>query len=474
MAAAPEALVAQLRAAGVSVAEAGAAAYLASLASIDMWDAAVRHPVAVAAPRSAAEVASVLTVCAQAEVAVTVRGGGHSSMCAADDSVLVDLAQHLDRADPSPDATTVRVAGGATMGTVLRALDPHGRVVPIGAALDPGVGLVLHGGVGALSRRFGLALDQIVGVELVLPDGRIVELDDGATGDDAELWWAVRGAAPNLGVVTAVTLRTRALDSIALTRHLLDPEAVGPMMAWAEGQPRHRSTAMVLATDPGGQLRLLVLSFTTAPEADERGWRDELDEVVASTGSIVHHVDHRRCRYVDQPPLAIPDLDGDGGGPPDHPLPLADREATYVTSRLLGAGRDPHQVGQRLVEAMRRAPTPQCRIDLQLMGGAVADVDRTATPFWNRDAEWNVPIAGAWPASSAGRDEAERWARTLAADLDDVAVGAYVVDARPDRPDMANQVAQAFGDNLDRLARCKELADPDRLLSRYYRVDPPG
>ncbi|WP_244970710.1 hypothetical protein [Gordonia jinghuaiqii] len=135
----------------------------------------------------------------------------------------------------------VEVQGGATVGAVLGALaDPDlpdsalsdsGRVIAVGIVGLAGFGLATRGGVGYLTRSVGLTLDHLVEIELVLPDGEVVRLDEDSTGTGAELWWAVRGCAPSFGVVTSAVLRTVAhgpvlVDRLRLLRDHIDPGRV--------------------------------------------------------------------------------------------------------------------------------------------------------------------------------------------------------------------------------------------------------
>src|SRR5262249_59283865 len=105
--------------------------------------------------------------------------------------------------------TDARVGGGATMGTVLDTLAPQSRWIPVGVVEFAGMGLALQGGVGYWTRSLGLTLDHIQAIELVVPSGEVLTLSEECTGSEADLWWAARGCAPNFGIVTSVTFRSR-------------------------------------------------------------------------------------------------------------------------------------------------------------------------------------------------------------------------------------------------------------------------
>ena len=161
---------------GEQVSMPGTAGYADALARVFFPDASRRHPACVVAPRSVEDVATVMATASATGAPVTVRGGGLSSTCVADGAVLVDLSAHLDQAHAEGDR--VVAGGGATVATMLDALAPAGRVVPVGIVGHAGLGLGTRGGVGYLTRSVGLTLDHLVGVELVLPSGEVVRLSD--------------------------------------------------------------------------------------------------------------------------------------------------------------------------------------------------------------------------------------------------------------------------------------------------------
>jgi len=118
-------------------------------------------------PRAPDDVAATMRIASANGGRVTVRGGGLSSNCVSDDSVMVDLSVHLAAVRPQGDR--VVVGGGATVGTAFDALAQADRVIPVGIVGFAGFGLLTRGGVGYLTRGLGLALDHLVEVELVLP-----------------------------------------------------------------------------------------------------------------------------------------------------------------------------------------------------------------------------------------------------------------------------------------------------------------
>ena len=162
---------------------------------------ATGRPAVVVRPGDPDEVATALRHAVRHDLAVSVRSGGHSPLGHSTNTggMVIDLA-HLDAVEVlDADRRLVRVGGGATWGKVSAALDPHGWALTAGDTADVGVGgLTLGGGIGWLVRRYGLAVDNLVGARVVTADGRLVT----ASADEhPDLFWALRGGGGNFGVV---------------------------------------------------------------------------------------------------------------------------------------------------------------------------------------------------------------------------------------------------------------------------------
>src|SRR5262249_43627660 len=160
----------------------GSTGYDEAMAGLVFAEAALKRPPCIVQPRDAESTAAALRLIGENGGKATVRGGSHSALCAMDDAVMIDLSARMALA--AVEGEDVRLGGGGTMGALVRSLAPHGRVVPVGVASSPGMGLALQGGVGYLSRRFGLTLDHLKEVEIVVPSGRVLRLSDRSAGEE--------------------------------------------------------------------------------------------------------------------------------------------------------------------------------------------------------------------------------------------------------------------------------------------------
>src|SRR5262249_42493819 len=161
-----------------------------------------KHPALIVRCVDVADVISAVNFARERGLTLAVRGGGHNGpgLGTVDDGVVVDLSRmksvYVDAAN-----RTVRVEGGAVWGDVDHATHPFGLATPSGFVSTTGVGgLTLGGGIGYLARTYGLTLDNLLGVDMVLADGSVVTANE---QENSDLFWAVRGGGGNFGVVTS-------------------------------------------------------------------------------------------------------------------------------------------------------------------------------------------------------------------------------------------------------------------------------
>jgi hypothetical protein len=172
-----------------------------------------KRPALIARCANAADVAQAVRFARDHDLLLAIRGGGHNGagLGTVDDGVVIDLSL-LKGVDVDPKARTARVAGGSVWGEVDAATNPHGLATPSGIISTTGVGgLTLGGGLGHLTRKCGLAIDNVLEAEMVLANGDRVRA---SADENPDLYWAIRGGGGNFGVVTSFLFRLHDVGTV--------------------------------------------------------------------------------------------------------------------------------------------------------------------------------------------------------------------------------------------------------------------
>ncbi|MEV4499319.1 FAD-binding oxidoreductase [Micromonospora arborensis] len=420
-----------------------------------LWNGAVhRAPVLVAQCLNDDEVADAVRIATRCHLPLSVRSGGHdwAGRALRDGGLVLDLTGLRDvRVDP--DAATVTIGGGATAAELLAAARPHDLVVPTGVVRDVGMaGLTLAGGYGPLCGRFGLTLDNLLGAEVVLADGRRVTADP---DHDAELYWALRGGGGNLGVVTELRFRAHRLPAV-LAGMIMFALAEAPAVLRGYGAliaeaPDELTVMAGFLPGPAGAPVVFVCPFYSGPDLDAAlPWLQRL----RALGTPV----------VDQI-AAMPYADAlrmfDGG--------MVDGNHYLLRTRWLPALTD--GAADALVDAARQVSSPFSVLALHHFHGAATRVRLADTAFGLRSDHLLTEIIAVWaPGEQAGPHR--EWAECTSAALAPHALpGGYPNLLAPEETD---RVRLAYGTNWARLRRAKRHYDPRDLLTAVPTLPPSG
>ena len=322
-------------------------------------------PELIVRPSTAADVAAAVDHARTHALGLTVRSGGHSlaGLSTVDDGVLVDL-RGMDRIQVDPATRLVRVGGGATWGQVARALRPHGLGLTAGDTAGVGVGgLTLGGGVGWMVRRHGLAIDNLVGAEVVTADGQVREV---SVRQRPDLFWALRGRGHGLGVVTRFDFVAQEVTDVvfgSVTLTVEDPTQL--LAAWRDvqvGADERLTTTLALLPASAEEAVTANLSVCFAgPEAEAA----PLLERLRGLGTV--HTDDISVR-----PYA--EVLAEEAPPPGMHIAMHNTLLPHLTDQVLAD-----------VAALRDAPPTM--VSLRSLGGAFARVPEGATAFPSRSAE---------------------------------------------------------------------------------------
>src|SRR3990172_5011952 len=185
-----------------------------------------KRPALIASCADVADVVAAVNLAREKKLLLAVRGGGHNGpgLGVCDGGLVIDLSR-LKGIRVDQQSRSVRVEGGSLWGEVDHATHAFGLAVPSGFISTTGVGgLTLGGGIGYLSRKYGLTIDNLLGVDVVLADGRLVTA---SAEENADLFWAVRGGGGNFGGVTSFLLRLHPISLLVAGPPPLPPPVAG-------------------------------------------------------------------------------------------------------------------------------------------------------------------------------------------------------------------------------------------------------
>lgn len=434
-----------------------------------LYDVAVApaHPQGIAYCASNDDVARCLAFAREHDIAVTARSGGHSyAGYSCNDGLVIDVSP-LARVRVDESSSTVVVGAGTRLIDFYDGLAQHGRLVPAGSCPSVGVaGLTLGGGVGVLTRRYGLTCDNLVETTTVLADSTILTVN-GST--HPELLWAQRGGGGgNFGVTTQLTYRTHEVPPLALfSLHFDWAAARDVLMAWMSWVPQQSDDLWANC--------LLESAGTDGLEVSVSGvWCGStsrldrlLDTFVAVAGAtpssrFVGGDDYLAAMAIEAGcsslSIAACHLSGEGG--------VLSRAAFHAKSSYVVAPWSAARVEsalRSLEQLAGRSPDLGAALAFDALGGAVSRVGTDETAYVHRSAIADIQATHSWSANSAPSQIAagDEWLRELATHVFEPAAGAYVnyID-----PTLDGWLDAYYGDHVVHLSEVKRWADPDDVF----------
>lgn len=419
-----------------------------------------RMPAVIVRPRDPSDVVAAIAFARDSGLEIAVRGGGHSGAGhgSVDDGLVIDV-RDLDSIEIDPEARTAWVGGGATAGAVTAAVGEHGLVIGFGDTGSVGVGgITLGGGAGFLSRTHGLTIDNLLAVEVVTADGRVVVADE---ANHPDLFWALRGGGGNFGVATRFKFRLRPLQQVVGGMLMLPATAdtIAEFVRLAQAAPEELNTMVnvmpappmpFLPEEQHGQLVLMALmTYAGSAEAAE--------PVLAPFRALATPLADL-LREIPYAGMFQPD--------PDDYHPIAVVRNGYARSFDRGDA-------QLLLDTLsKQVASPEVQMalaNLRVLGGAVSRTSREATAYAHR--EWPLMVNVAAIVSSPDALDAQApWLEVLQASLSDGTPGAYVNFVGDEGPDRIHDIYPA--DTYARLARVKAQWDPDNVFHVNHTVPP--
>jgi len=391
---------------------------------------------------------------------LAVRGGGHNvaGLGTCDDGLVVDLsAMKWVRIDPAE--RTAHVGSGCTWGDLDHATHAFGLAVPGGVVSTTGVsGLTLGGGIGYLSRKFGLSIDNLLGVDMVLADGTFVKA---SADENNDLFWAVRGGGGNFGVVTSFLFRLQPVSKVVAGPTLWPLEMTADVMRFYDGflaaAPGDLSGVFAFLMVPPGPPfpEALHLRRMCAVVWCYTGPAEQADAVFAPVRAFGPPAFHG----VQPMPFPVLQRAFDALLPPGHQHYWRADFVTALTDEAIALH----------VEHGSRVPTVQSGMHLWPIDGAVHRVGPGDTAFSYRDTRW-AGITFAVDPDPANAERLKAWTIRYWEALHPHSAGGAYVNFMMEEGD--SRVRATYRGNFERLSMIKSRYDPSNLFRVNQNIQP--
>ena len=419
-----------------------------------------KHPRLIVKCMDVADVIRSVNFARENNILLSIRGGGHNAggLGICDDGLVIDLSPiRYTRIDLQ--AKTIVAGGGCLWGDIDHAAHAFGLAVPSGIISTTGIGgLTLGGGLGHLTRKYGLTIDNLLEVDMVLADGSFVTANKDQNKD---LFWAVRGGGGNFGVVTAFTYKLSPVDMVYGGPMLWELAQSEEVLKW------YRDFIVKAPEDLTGFFAFLVVP--PGPPFPEHLHLKKMCGVIWSYSGPMDKAEElfKPIRNFLKPAL---DLAG--------PLPFPVLQTLF--DPLLPPGLQwywsPDFVNELSDQAIKEhvrygseMPTALSTMHLYPINGAASKVGKNDTAWAYRDANWAMIIAGIDP-DPANKDIITNWAKEYWKALHPYSAGGAYVNFMMDEGQ--DRVKASYKDNYDKLVTVKNKYDPDNLFRVNQNIVP--
>lgn len=419
-----------------------------------------RHPAVIVRCVDVADVISAVNFAREHHLLLAVRGGGHNGpgLGTCDGGLVIDLSR-MDSVHVDPARRTVRADGGCVWGEVDHATHPFGLATPSGFISTTGVGgLTLGGGIGYLTRTYGLTLDNLLSVDMVLADGSYVTASE---QEHPDLFWAVRGGGGNFGVVTSFVFRLHEVSTV-----------YGGPILWPLDQAQNlmkfwRDYILNAPRDINSWF-----GFVTVPPAPPFPEQYHLQKMCAIVWCYTGDLAQAEERFAPIRAFGTPAIDA--AGPIPWPVLQSLFDGLYPKGLQWYWKADfftdlNDKAIELHVKYAEQLPTMHSTMHIYPINGAAHNVGRNDTAFSFREANFAEVIVGVDP-DPANNERMMAWARNYWMALHPYSDGGGYINMMMDEGQ--DLVHAAYRENYDRLARIKATYDPDNLFRVNQNIEP--
>jgi FAD/FMN-containing dehydrogenase len=431
-----------------------------------IWNGMInRKPALIARCVGAADVIEAVRFARRNDLYVSIRGGGHhvsgNSVC--DGGMVIDLSA-MNSVYVDPHKSTARVQAGAKLIDIDHETQAYGLVTPLGVVSDTGVaGLTLHGGMGWLMRRYGLSLDNILSLDVVTADGKLVRASQ---DENPDLFWAIRGGGGNFGVVTSFEFKLYPISSqVWFLLAIYPPEVATKGLAYMrDNMPKMPDELSLISV------------FWNAPDAEfiPEEYRGQPIFVMAGCYSGPLEKGEKVIAPFRNLGKPVADLSG--------PMPFHEIQKIldvnfpngrqyYWKSAYLNELND--EAIKMLVNYAKNRPSPFTTLNVWALGGQISKIDPASTAFYQRNWPYLISMESSWD-NPEDSEKNVSWTRKVYADVNSKLDAGLYLNFPGFVEEGEDLMAKTFGPNYKRLKDIKSKYDPENFFCGALNIKPNG
>lgn len=427
-----------------------------------VWNGVInREPGLIVRCSGTADVIAAVNFARDNKLSLAVRGGGHNvagnALC--DGGVVIDLSA-MRRVRVDPIRNTARVDGGAKLGDVDHEAQAFGLALPVGVVSATGVaGLSLHGGMGFLTRKFGLTCDHILSADVVTAEGNVIVADEHNSSD---LLWALRGGGGSFGAVTSFEFQLQPVGPEVWMCIAMYPvaEATRVLGFWRD--------FMAKAPDEISSIAI----YWSAPHEEPVPKEHHGAPVIVLAACWCGPMEKGEAAIKPLREVAKPVADLSGPMPylvaqklfdPEYP----DGRRYYWKSIYMNELSDP--AIDMLSSYAATRPSPLSSIDVWALGGAMARMGPDQGAFFKRDAPYLLGIEANWEDPKTDQTNID-WTRRLYKNAEKYSPGGMYFNFPGFLEEGDDLLKQSFGTNYERLRQVKAKYDPQNLFTNNLKI----
>lgn len=427
-----------------------------------IWNAMIdRKPAIIVQCENSDDVVKATQFARSNQLEISIRGGGHniagSSLC--EDGLLIDFST-MRKVKVDVENKRAVVEPGATLADFDEEVQKYGLATPTGVNSTTGIaGLTVGGGVGWLSKKYGLTIDNVISMEVVTADGKKLVANE---SENSDLFWALRGGGGNFGVVTLFEFEL----------HNTGPEVLAGLFVFPHKQAKQVLKKFYELTASAPDELTVLSDLRHAPPLPFLPEEVVGEKVIVLAAGYFGNIE--KGMNLIQPLQYFGDL----LGKLIAPMPYADLQKMFDPMMMPGERNywKTHNFIQlddglldKMIEYSGNFPTQLCEIFMGGFGGALNNVERDATAWYHRDVKYVMNVHTRWE-NPDDDEQCIAWAREFfEATKPYASAGAYVNFMTGEEND---RVKSAYGKNYDRLVKIKRKYDPENIFHNNQNIKP--